>query len=321
MVDAQRVEREESARAEIASERLARAAAAATDAVAQKAVEQEDDARRKALKKAAQDLAALTPSFETRAKNVKNGTDYAKAQARVEKEVPTKLRDAARQRAQAKETALTTVVTTETSAVTTATQKHVLHGGAAAKVIGPRLAFVQAEDRLRRVVIAADTLAGVVAQLIAIHTAPPLSKEAQQRIDDLKTAGEQAITDLPAKKTAAEAPGATQAEQDAYQEALDTIELYTSAVPDEAWLRLFTFDEITRRLNDELIKYTPAEINDARTDYEDAEKVLAQALRTEAEAMREVTDADQTLALRRREAAIARESRQIEVVAAMRGHV
>lgn len=122
---------------------------------------------------------------------------YRNAEARVNAEVPQKLRTEGRKRADDARATTKKAIDDEQDAIKTLAAKNKAHRGKVGDAVPARL-LVDVNQRLvREAAGAAAEIAQIEAKLEAINSAPPLTTSAV----DLETAGTKAITDLPGLRT------------------------------------------------------------------------------------------------------------------------
>jgi hypothetical protein len=139
----------------------------------------------------------------------------------------------------------------------------------------------------------ANNVAGAQAQLDAHLAAHP----------GLQAAADAAHAEVVASQAAA--PHATDKWED--------------AVPEDAWRRLLTFDEITRQLDNDLALLDAAAVTAATTQLTDAETALALALSARDQGQRQAWTAALLAEQKHREATAVRDSRSTALLAALRG--
>lgn len=305
-------------------------------------------------------LLAQAPTLKDRAAAVAASADATAAKARVEGEVPAKLRTRGRSLAQAALTELQSFVSAAASEAGKLTADQ-LAAGLGGSVAAEERAFAAAQIPLRDLALGAEAeLALARGALAEILSAPPLSAAVKQRIQDRGTAGGTAVDDLPTALAARDQALADVGAQEALitakqaeldqdpgnpvlegellqlqtdlvplqQAVLDTqadldalhgdLDLWEVAVPEEAWQRLYAFDEATRRL-DRLQTFGPTQITAARNAVKDAEKDLAAALDAAADNAAETALHRADFALAERRLAAAFETRRERLLAGLRG--
>lgn len=305
-------------------------------------------------------LLAQAPTLKSRAAAVAGSADFTAAKARVESEIPAKLRTRGRSLAQTALADLQSSVSAVTSAAATLTADQAA-AGLGGTVAAKERAFAAAEAVLRDLALGAEPeLALAQGSLGEILAAPPLSAAVIQRIQDRATAGGTAVDDLPTKVADLAQARADVAAQEALiaaktleleadpgnpvleaelqqlkddllpleQAVLDLedeiedlhgdLDLWEVAVPEDAWQRLYAFDEAARRL-DRLQTFDAAAITAVRDAVKTAEKDFAAALVAAAANAHQTGQhaADLELAERRRAAAF--ETRRERLLAGLRG--
>ncbi len=129
------------------------------------------------------------------------GNSYAPAEARVNSEVPQKLRVEGRDRADKARLKIKKAVEDEQDAIKAVATKNRAHRGKSGDVAPARLVFAVNQRLVRDIAGAAAELEQIKARLDAINNAPPLPAGAVASITDLETAGKKAIVDLPGLAT------------------------------------------------------------------------------------------------------------------------
>ena len=295
---------------------------------------------------------------------LKASDTYKQAEARVNAEVPQKLREEGRKRAEDARKKTKQAIDEEDAALATLATKNKDLRGKLGEVVPAQLAFEVSQRRVREIAGAAAELDQIKTQLEAI--AKPLAPTAATETADIEAAGTKALNDLPGlrnkvtdaarkvtdqekliedkkKEIAAPPAGAdpavlqadlqklegdlpglktkvTQAEEKV-QAALDDVNRWEAAVPEEAWQRLLMFDQANRRLAELKANYTPAKIDALRNDLVTAEQNLVTALENEAAARSELETAEIVAARNKRLATAAREVHDVNQLAAVRGDV
>ena len=343
------------ARVSRASAAVARAKQAATDAqrASDEAAAQDTDWQ-KNVTAAVVLLRNRNPAFSAAAIAAKASGAYVDAQQRVEQDVPQPLRDDARVRATALRDGVTQAAAAETIAETSAADAYKAHEGESGAVVAARLDFERKRARLLGLADAERQLDEISVTLRGIATAPALSSAARNRRDSAKLSTAAALaafnkanqdvkdqekkiadkqTEIDAAAPANKPP--LELEKAALVTALTPLadalaaattardaasDVYEDSIPEETWRRLSAFDDAIWRL-DTLIALTNATIDTVRTDYANAEKALAAALKKEVDGRRAIADAEAKLAIARDTAASERERGQTQLLAALRGDV
>jgi len=259
-----------------AGDAVSRAQKSASDAERAKKRADEDAKTWKSVADAVTRVHDLDPSDA--ADKLKKSDLYKDAKARVFKELPNPLRDAALGRTKElrkKGTDAADAAEAEVAKLVAHYDKP--HGGEQGAVALARIALDDKAAAMRGAANAKLALERIERTLKDILGAPPLSAQVQAGID-------------PAKP---------------------------ESVPEEAWRRLDAFDTASAEL-DALKQLDKAAIEKIQDDYQKAEKALVEKLDAESKAADDFDEIQWAVAAKREEAAVIAEFAQAHVVAALR---